>query len=53
MSKILSHKGNANQNDIVIPSHHSLSGYHQGKKTAANAGKDAGKRETYTLLVGM
>jgi hypothetical protein len=32
MFSILSHKGNANQNDTEIPSHPSLNGYRQENK---------------------
>jgi hypothetical protein len=32
MFNLLSHKGNANQNDIEISFHPSQNGYHQGKK---------------------
>jgi hypothetical protein len=39
-SNILSHKRNANKNDIVIPSHPSTVA--TIKKTTANAGEDVG-----------
>jgi hypothetical protein len=38
---ILSHKGNANQNNFEIPSHTNQNGYHQENNTTS-AGKDGG-----------
>jgi hypothetical protein len=50
MFNILSHQGNANQNNTEIPSHPSQNGYH--KKTVS-AGKDVrGRgRNTYSMKV--
>jgi hypothetical protein len=49
---ILTHWGNANQNYIEIQLHATQKGYHQ-KTDTTNADKDADKRESCTLLVGI
>jgi hypothetical protein len=48
---ILNHKGHANQNDIEIPPHPSQNGYQENKQQMP--AEDVGKKEPYTLLVGM
>jgi hypothetical protein len=45
------HKGNANQNDPKISPLSIQNGYHENTNT--NVGKDGGKTNSYTLLVGM
>jgi hypothetical protein len=41
---ILSHQGNANQNDTEIPSHSNQNGNHQEKPTKTNTGENVGKK---------
>jgi hypothetical protein len=48
MFNILSHKGNAYQNDTEISAHPSQNGYHQ---ETTNAGEDVGEKNSYTQLV--
>jgi hypothetical protein len=51
MFNILSHKGNANQNDTEIPSHPSQNGCHQESKQQMLAKEMRGKKDT--LLTGI
>jgi hypothetical protein len=48
MFNILSHKGNANQNDTEISPHASQNGYHT--QITKNAGKQAGGKGRGTLI---
>jgi hypothetical protein len=52
MFNILSHKGNASQNDIGIPSHPNQNGCHHDNKQQMVA-RMQGNRNLYILLVGM
>jgi hypothetical protein len=47
---ILSHKGNANQNDTEIPSHTSQNGYHQENKQQQMLVRMWGELNSCTLL---
>jgi hypothetical protein len=49
--RILGHKGNAHQSNIEILSHSSQNGII--KNTTTNVGEDEGKKDPYTLLMGM
>jgi hypothetical protein len=49
---MLSHKGNANQNDIKISSHLTQNGHHQENKQQMLM-RMWGKRNNYIVLVGM
>jgi hypothetical protein len=53
MFNVLSHKRNANQNDIEIPYCPSQNGYHQEHKQQQMLAKMGGGKGPYTLLVGM
>jgi hypothetical protein len=53
MFNFLSHKINTNQNDTKIPSYPSQIAYHQESKQQMLVRKQEGKRNPYTLMVGM
>jgi hypothetical protein len=53
MLNSLSHKGHANQNDSMIPSHHGQNGCHQENKQQQIVARMQGRRNSRTLLVEM
>jgi hypothetical protein len=53
MFNILIHTGNANQNNIEIPSHPSQNSYHEENEQQQMLASMQGKRNSHPLLVRM